>query len=484
MATTAAAQSSRLTTNLTLALARPVIKVAILLCTDGVALTLAVTCGFGYWSLVNPTIPREHTAMYLAVAFSMASFAYHGLYPGIGLNAVQYLRSISRGISYVYLLMAASMVLTKDWWANSRGGFFLSWLLALLLAPTGRWLADHFFHDRSWWSVPVVILGAGDTARAVIRNLHQNRILGYRPVLCLDDDPRRQGFCEDVPVMGSLFEAESMAVARQLRCAIVAMPGMSRDRLATHMRRWVQIFPRILIIPNLFGVGSLWVEPRDLGGVLSLELQNKLNNPLNRMIKRASDLVVGAIAAMFAVPVIAAAAIWIKAISPGRAFYRQEREGRGGRSIHVFKLRTMFPNAEAMLERHLAENPQARAEWDQFCKLRKDPRILPGIGRFLRRTSLDELPQLINILRGEMSLVGPRPFPAYHNDRFDENFRALRVQMTPGLTGLWQIKARSDGNLEVQASLDSYYVRNWSLWLDLYILVRTVEVVISARGAY
>jgi lipopolysaccharide/colanic/teichoic acid biosynthesis glycosyltransferase len=144
----------------------------------------------------------------------------------------------------------------------------------------------------------------------------------------------------------------------------------------------------------------------------------------------------------------------------------------------------MYPKADLMLEAHLAADPDAQEEWNRFCKLRKDPRILPGVGHFLRKTSLDELPQLWNVLKGEMSLVGPRPFPSYHNRRFDPDVHSLRVQVTPGLTGLWQVSARSDGDLEVQAALDAYYIRNWSLWLDLYILIRTVRTVLAQEGSY
>ena len=132
----------------------------------------------------------------------------------------------------------------------------------------------------------------------------------------------------------------------------------------------------------------------------------------------------------------------------------------------------------------MSANPAARLEWDQFCKLKNDPRILPGIGFLLRKTSMDEIPQLWNILKGEMSLVGPRPFPVYHNERFDSEFRSLRTKVRPGLTGMWQVSARSDGDLDVQVALDSYYINNWSLWLDLYILMRTVRVVLTGEGAY
>lgn len=482
MATTA--QTTQLDTSVTVAFARPVLRLAILLSVDIASLSLAVLCAYSCWSIINPTIPPQYFTIYLTVGLSIAVVGFHGLYPGIGLNAVEHLRRLSRSISFAYLLLAASMLLAKNVWANSRGVFFLSWIFALALAPTGRWLVNYLFGTRTWWMTPVMILGAGKTARAVIRNLQENHILAYQPRLCLDDDPYKQGICEGVPVVGSLLKAKSLAESHHIRYVIVAMPAISRDRLIILMRQWTQIFPHIIVIPDLIGIGSLWVVPHDLGGVLSLDIQHNLLRPLNRVVKRVTDLLIGGIATIVAAPIVAVAALWIKAVSPGPVFYRQEREGRGGRPIHVLKLRTMYLGAETMLECHLDEHPEARTEWEQFCKLRNDPRILPGIGRFLRRTSLDELPQLINILHGDMSLVGPRPFPIYHNDRFDEDFRTLRLQVTPGLTGLWQIKARSDGNLDVQESLDSYYVRNWSLWLDLYILIRTIRVVINPHGAY
>jgi lipopolysaccharide/colanic/teichoic acid biosynthesis glycosyltransferase len=144
----------------------------------------------------------------------------------------------------------------------------------------------------------------------------------------------------------------------------------------------------------------------------------------------------------------------------------------------------MHPNAEELLSSVLSECPESRAEWTRRFKLKKDPRILPGVGKFLRKTSLDELPQLWSVIKGEMSLVGPRPFPRYHLDEFGPRFRALRSRVKPGLTGLWQVSDRADGDLEVQETLDTYYIRNWSLWLDVYILARTVRAVLFPKGAY
>jgi lipopolysaccharide/colanic/teichoic acid biosynthesis glycosyltransferase len=223
---------------------------------------------------------------------------------------------------------------------------------------------------------------------------------------------------------------------------------------------------------------------RDLSGVLGLELRQNLSVPLNSWTKRVLDIAGALVLGILALPVLGVAALWIKLAGGGSVIYRQEREGERGRSLWMPKLRTMHPDAEALLPGVLAASPQVRAEWMRGFKLKKDPRILPGVGKFLRRTSLDELPQLWSVLKGEMSLVGPRPLPRYHLNEFGTRFRALRGGVRPGLTGLWQVSDRADCDLGVQEVLDTYYIRNWSLWLDLYVLARTVRAVLFPKGGY
>ncbi|MGA2038107.1 MAG: exopolysaccharide biosynthesis polyprenyl glycosylphosphotransferase [Bryobacteraceae bacterium] len=445
--------------------------------------TAGVVAGFALWRAVNPAISSLHPEMLLLPLCCVGVFAGTSQYPGIGLTAVQHLRRICRCVSMVYLLFLFGMFFTKGAWANSRGALLLAWVLTMAFVSCGRNLTMHAMARCPWWGVPVLVIGAGSTGRATVRTLNANRVLGYRPVAFLDDDPRKHGVCDGVPVVGTLDDAALIAREFGIGYAILAIPGMPRHRLA-HLRRWRRIFPRILVISEMAGIASQWTEPRDLGGMIGFETRQNLLNPLAQWIKRALDLAASFFGLLVCAPVLGVCVLWIRKISPGNPFYVQEREGRDRTTLRILKLRTMFPNADEMLESHLARSSSAREEWERFCKLKRDPRILPGVGHFLRKTSLDELPQLWNVLKGEMTLVGPRPFPAYHNARFDPEFLQVRTQVRPGLTGLWQVSARSDGDLAVQQSLDSYYIRNWSLWLDIYILARTIRAVLAPRGSY
>jgi Undecaprenyl-phosphate galactose phosphotransferase WbaP len=389
-----------------------------------------------------------------------------------------------QGTAFVCLLLTASLFFTPRNGPYSRGLLVLSGCFTAVAVPLVRSLARRLFTSQNWWGVPVIVLGAGDTAQGLIERLRRHPEMGLRPVACLDDEGKTHSDCAGVPVAGPLSMAHALAKALKIRHALVAMPEVAREDLVWMLDDWGTVFRHVILIPNLFGVASLWVAARDLSGVLGLELRQNLLIPLNRWTKRALDIAGALALGILALPLVACAAVWIKIASGGSVLYCQEREGEGGHNLRIRKLRTMRPDAEALLMRVLSASPQICAEWTRHFKLRKDPRILPGVGRFLRRTSLDELPQLWRVLKGEMSLVGPRPFPDYHLDGFGPRFRALRNRVKPGLTGLWQVSDRADGDLEVQEALDTYYIRNWSLWLDLYILARTVRAVLFPKGAY
>lgn len=201
------------------------------------------------------------------------------------------------------------------------------------------------------------------------------------------------------------------------------------------------------------------------------------------LIKRTFDVIAVIAVTGVLLPLMLAIAAAVKISSRGPVLYGQERIGRGGLPFCMWKFRTMFDDAEDILDDYLRSDPELKQQWESKRKLDNDPRVIPWIGQFLRKSSLDELPQLWNVLKGEMSLVGPRPLPRYHLDQFDHQFRRYREQATPGVTGLWQVASRKNGNPEMYVKWDSYYIQQWSLWLDLEILLRTFKAVISGNGA-
>lgn len=202
------------------------------------------------------------------------------------------------------------------------------------------------------------------------------------------------------------------------------------------------------------------------------------------ILKRALD-VVGALALLAAcAPLLVLLALTVRLGSRGPVLFRQSRAGRRGRVFQMLKFRTMYTNADDLLATYLARHPAAAAEWRRFRRLDQDPRVVAGIGRFLRTSSLDELPQLWNVLRGDMSLVGPRPLELPVLEHIDPVLRERRQAMRPGITGLWQVSGRSELDMDALATLDAGYVEHWSLWSDLRILARTPAAVLSRRGAY
>lgn len=410
------------------------------------------------------------------------AYATVGLYPGVALSPVDEMRWISLSTTLVYLVLGSAIFLRREGEIYSRTIFITALLVSVLLVLLTRSLVRHLFAHRRWWGYPVVVLGAGKTGEMVIRTLKRRPAIGLKPVLVLDDDSTKWGMLHDVPVMGGVALAPALAKTRQIPYAIVAMPGVPRGKLLKLLERYGQTFAHLLVIPDLFGFSSLWVEARDMGGILGLEIRQRLLLPGPRLTKLLIDLTCTLVGGLLVLPLIVAIAVLIKLDSPGPVFYGHTRLGQNGQTFKAWKFRSMVKNADRVLENYFQQHPELRDTWDKDQKLRYDPRVT-RVGRFLRRTSLDELPQLWNILRGEMSLVGPRPIVDEEIWRYGDKYE-LYKKVTPGLTGLWQVSGRNNLPYEERVNLDAYYVRNWSVWLDVYILVRTVWVVASGEGAY
>jgi lipopolysaccharide/colanic/teichoic acid biosynthesis glycosyltransferase len=336
---------------------------------------------------------------------------------------------------------------------------------------------------------PTAILGTGASSRALARLLLSRPASGLHPIGFIDDGacsddvvdlfvPRQDGDGTSavLPVLGRLdgWCADGSA-------EVVIVPDcdcLPRDAAALYRLGARQV----LVITRLGEFPTFGLQVRNTDCFVALELNGRPSD-YSKELKRAIDLVLALALLLLTAPIIGLLALAIKLADPGPAFYGQWRVGRYGRPIRILKLRTMYRDAEQRLERVLVSDPDLRKHWQRHFKLVRDPRILPHVGSLMRRASLDELPQLWNVIRGDMSLVGPRPFPAYHMDAFDPQFQALRATVSPGLTGLWQISSRSSGDLDVQRAEDCLYIKNRSLWLDLYILIATLPAAIRAMGA-
>jgi Undecaprenyl-phosphate galactose phosphotransferase WbaP len=410
------------------------------------------------------------------------AYAIVGLYPGVANSPVDELRWTSLSTTLIYLVLVATLFLRREGEIYSREVFIIACGLSIVLVLTFRALVRLIFAPRSWWGYPVMVLGAGETGAMVVQTLKRRPGIGLKPVLVLDDDPKKHGVLHGVPVVGGVELAPSLARTRKIPYAIVAMPGVPRKRLLRLLEQYGTAFAHLLIIPDLFEFSSLWVCAKDMGGVLGLEVRQRLLMPGPRFAKFSIDLAATLLGGLLLLPLIIGIAVLIKLDSPGPIFYLQTRIGLDGKHFKAWKFRTMVPNAAKVLQEYLDEHPELREAWKQDHKLRHDPRVT-RIGKFLRRTSLDELPQLWNILRGEMSLVGPRPIVDEEIERYGDKF-PLYTKVIPGLTGLWQVSGRNNITYQERVSLDAYYVRNWSVWLDIYILIRTVWVVATGEGAY
>ncbi|WP_240740957.1 exopolysaccharide biosynthesis polyprenyl glycosylphosphotransferase [Deinococcus sp. Arct2-2] len=398
--------------------------------------------------------------------------------PGWGLGAVTELERMVTTTALLVLVLTLGLALTEQGWIAAQSGALLLGLglPAVLLA---RNLAKRGLTKTGHWGVPVVVYGAALTGQRVVAALQAEAGLGYHPVAIFDDNPALHGTSiSGVPVLG---HTDLWTQAAPI--AIVAMPGVPRPRLVELLDGPLSVYRSVILIPDLFDMQSLWVQARDLGGLLGLEITHNLADPLARHLKRGLDLVAVTLSLPFWLPlcIVIALLIWLE--DRAKPLFLQSRTGLGGQTFDTWKFRTMLPDAEAVLKRRLAEDPALNAEWQAHFKLRNDPRIT-RIGRLLRKTSLDELPQLVNVLRGEMALVGPRPLPLYHLEELPLPVQHLRREVRPGMTGLWQVSGRSDAGNEGMIRLDPYYVRNWSVWLDIVILLRTVKAVLRSAGAY
>jgi Undecaprenyl-phosphate galactose phosphotransferase WbaP len=263
---------------------------------------------------------------------------------------------------------------------------------------------------------------------------------------------------------------------------IMAMADCRGTDAINLIERHSHVLTNRLVVPEMANFPCLWATATNCGGLIGIRTTEQLSLPAPRFAKRMIDSILTLVALITLLPLLLVIALVVRLTSKGPVFYSQPRLGQNETHFRAWKFRTMVADADAALANHLASNPTARREWQQDHKLKRDPRITT-IGRILRKTSLDELPQLWNVLQGEMSLVGPRPIIDEEIRKYGDAYE-IYSRVRPGITGLWQVSGRNNTTYQERVALDVFYVRNWSLWLDLYILASTVRVVVLQEGAY
>jgi len=407
--------------------------------------------------------------------------------------------------------------------------WLLGWALAVLLVPIARAALRARFARRAWWGGAVVVLGAGKVGRSVVRTLQQRPQLGFKPVAVLDDNPARHGTLrasfgendidvesvrqvptktpsgrmlltgpddmdspsmravwgqfsqiEGVPVVGGLELAPVLSHRLRIRTAVLAMPEMDTSSLLAVIERYGGNFADMLVVPDIFNLTHFGAPTRDLGGVLGIEVRRQLLLRGPRLAKRAMDIALTSVGMLFISPILLAIALAIK-VEGGPIFYRQRRLGQDGVRFSALKFRTMYGDGEQRLQDLLERDPELRAEYELYHKLTEDPRVTRA-GKVLRKYSLDELPQLWNVLVGEMSLVGPRPYLEREITDMHQQ-EAIILRAKPGMTGIWQVTERNATTFDHRVQLDVDYVRNWSPWLDIYLVARTIPVVLGGTGS-
>ncbi|MCC7406924.1 MAG: undecaprenyl-phosphate galactose phosphotransferase WbaP [Phycisphaeraceae bacterium] len=462
----------------------PNLTVGTTLLADVVAIVLATTGALLIGSAWTGNWPQrgELLACWPWLVFMLTAYWGMGAYPGVGLVAARELRLLTRATTLGFLLLGAGVLLLSDNPASSRGTMVLAWLLALATVPAGRVIVRWMFGQRTWWGYPVVVMGRPCVCRQVIRLLQAQPALGLRPAVVLTDEPLGGSVIRRVPVVRGMDQAHRVSREVGIHYAILAMPEAEKSDLLRMIDQECRVFRRVLIVPDFLDFSTLWVQAQDMGGMLALEVRQHLLESMPRRIKRLMDLVLALAWMVVVLPLGLLLAAMIKLDSRGPVLYRHRVVGCNGVTFDMFKFRTMVANANDVLHEALSSSHELREEWETTRKLRDDPRVT-RVGRWLRRSSLDELPQFINVMLGQMSLVGPRPFPeserAKRGDQMDVYCRAV-----PGITGMWQVSGRNELTYRERMRLDAYYVRNWSVWLDVVILIRTIGVLLDRRGAY
>ncbi|WP_265555301.1 undecaprenyl-phosphate galactose phosphotransferase WbaP [Serratia grimesii] len=391
------------------------------------------------------------------------------------------LKEIVRTLLIFAILDLALVAFSK--WNFSRYVWLFSWTLIIILVPLARTITKRLLDKFGLWKKHTIIIGTGKNALEAYAALQSEEILGFEVAAFVCTDKECDSSYFGIPIIN--YEDDLWANVNventQFIVALEFEQHALRDswlkRLAKHNCRSVSVIPTLRGVP-LYGTEMSFIFSHE---VMILRVNNNLAKYSSRFIKRSFDIV-GSLSIMCALAPVLIFLAYKVSRDGGKSIYGHQRVGQYGNKFYCLKFRSMVTNSQEVLQELLEKSPEARAEWEKDFKLKDDPRVTK-IGAFIRKTSLDELPQLWNVFRGEMSLVGPRPIVEAELERYAEDVDYY-LMAKPGMTGLWQVSGRNDIDYATRVYFDAWYVKNWALWNDIAILFKTISVVLKRDGAY
>ena len=420
----------------------------------------------------------------LAVLMWEAILALYGLYRTENLfgGLDEYKRVAQGCVLGLFALIAYGFFDREGGQDISRGWLLMVWGVSSVSLVTIRFFYRRVIYDlrsRGLFVRNALVVGANSEGQEVAAQLRASPTAGINVVGLVDRDARPGSKVNGLPVLGDLRSLRSLVNRWDVEELILIPTALSREELLELYRDWsTDEKVQVHLSSGLYELFTTGVRVREVGFVPLLSLNRTRITGLDAVAKAVLDYVLALLAVIVLAPLFALIALLVRLDSPGPVIYRRRVVGLGGRVFYAFKFRTMITDAEAYLEAH----PELKKEWEETGKIRNDPRIT-RVGRILRRTSLDELPQLFNVLRGEMSLVGPRMLTLPELRHFGR-WRHNLLTVKPGLTGLWQVSGRSDLGYEERVRLDMHYIRNYTIWSDLKLIFNTFAVVLKGQGAY
>lgn len=386
--------------------------------------------------------------------------------------------------TYATLLIIFLLYATKMSIYSSRLFVVFMGVLAFVTVSLARYILKKLFERMGIMQIPILIIGAGKVATRLVEGITHDAGMGYKIIGFLEDKPEGKPLLERYPLLGGFADAERVIKETGVNYVTITATKMYRDEMNGLVYRIQPLVKHLMVVPNVIGIPmcGLQVESLFSERLMVLRTHNNLANWFNRVMKFVFDYVLTIVGVIPACVLLGLVALKVQRDSPGPIMYNADRIGRNGKLFKCYKFRSMYVNSDEILEKYLAENPEEREKWNKYHKLDNDPRVTP-FGVLMRKTSIDELPQIFNVLRGEMSLVGPRPYLPREQDEMG-NYLNIITSVRPGITGMWQVSGRSEIDFVSRMEMDSWYICNWNIWLDLMLLWKTVKVVLCGKGAY